>query len=299
MDGSRKVYEVTTAANMMSNQVSKQTKLNRRRKYYSRKNVGQALVYIDIAKVLLAVCVMWLTAAGPLGTYIHHWVRRHAFNKFHLIQPVYMPTNPNRKHEIEYVMKKNAALFKHYKRIDSQHLSDIFKAFKPHKINIIANADIFFDDTIKMAKSLPQKHVYALSRHDNSNGKLFKRPDSQDTWIFHGHIQNSMLLSALYNINLTLGKPGIDNRLAYELLQAGYQVSNPSKSITSWHVHGTNLREYSHLDVVPPPYAIVYPMTLEDVLAEGDFHATRIEIFPHGFSLEQVRRIIAYQDDDD
>eukprot|EP00889_Picochlorum_renovo_P006402 jgi/Picre1/33432/NNA_008756.t1 len=166
-------------------------------------------------------------------------------------------------------------------------------------MNIIANADIFFDDTIKTAKSLPENHAYALSRHEVSNGKLFKRPDSQDTWIFHGRIQNNMLLmSALTKNNLTLGKPGIDNRLAYELLKAGYKVSNPSKSITSWHVHGTNLREYSHLDVVPPPYAIVYPMTLEEVLAEDNLIKKKTEIFPHGFSLEQVRKMSAYNQDD-
>ncbi|WPT11388.1 hypothetical protein PSENEW3n2_00000826 [Picochlorum sp. SENEW3] len=109
-----------------------------------------------------------------------------------------------------------------------------------------------------------------------------------------------MLLSALNNNNLTLGKPGIDNRLAYELLKAGYQVSNPSKSITSWHVHGTNIRDYSHLDVVPPPYAIVYPTTLEEVLAEGeDSVKNKTEIFPHGFSLEQVRKMSAYNQDND
>jgi hypothetical protein len=205
-----------------------------------------------------------------------------------------MPTNHLRKQEIGHATKRNAALFKHYTQIDSQYFADMFDAFKPHKINIIANADIFFDDSIKTARYLPKKHVYALSRHDSSNGKLFKRPDSQDTWIFYGRIQKNMLLELAKN-NLTLGKPGIDNRLAYELLKAGYHLSNPSKSITSWHVHSTNIREYSHLDVVPPPYAIVHPMTLEDVLAE-DVQTT--EIFPRGFSLEQVRKMSAYQDDD-
>ena len=206
----------------------------------------------------------------------------HRLNKIHLIQPLYIPTNRHRKQEIEYATKQNAALFNHYTRIDSQHLPDLFSAFKPHKINIIANADIYFDNTIKKVLSIPQRHVYALSRYD-TDGKMFNRPDSQDTWIFHGSIRSNISMT-----NLTLGKPGIDNRLAYELLQAGYHVSNPSKSMTSWHMHSTNIREYSHLEVVPPPYAIVYPTTLEEA------HTEIVEIFPDGFSPEQVMKMNAY-----
>lgn len=131
------------------------------------------------------------------------------------------------------------------------------------------------------------------------NGQLFNRPDSQDVWIVHGRPWNNLTAELNNNDHLALGKPGIDNRLAYELLKAGYQVSNPSKSILSWHVHSTNIRQYSHLDVVPPPYAIVYPMTLEEVLAEDNLVKKKTEIFPHGFSLEQVRKMSAYNQDED
>lgn len=239
-----------------------------------------------ITSLLLAIAgkILWFLSQR------HH----HASNTIHLIQPLYNPTDPNRRREIEYATKKNAALFKHYTRVNSLLLSDLFKAFKPDKINIIANADMYFDDNINKALMLAPHHAYALSRYEMNNVRLFNRPDSQDAWIFHGLIWKN-LTSRLRNNNnnnnlLALGKPGIDNRLAFELIQAGYHLSNPSKSITSWHVHASSSREYTPIDVIPPPYAIVYPVTLDQVRTDA---STETEVFPHGFSMEQVMAMSA------
>ena len=125
----------------------------------------------------------------------------------------------------------------------------------PDDINIICNSDIFFDDTILIAaQRLKHREVFALSRWDYINSqqiKLFDRADSQDTWIWKGYMQNVIG-------NFTLGKRGCDNRIAYEFKDAGYKVSNPSKTIKTYHVHNSNIRNYSHTDVVHGPYHQVY-----------------------------------------
>ena len=241
-----------------------------------------SISYITSLLPAIAGKILWFSSQR------HH----HASNTIHLIQPLYIPTNPHRSREIEYATKRNAALFKHYTRVDSLLLSDLFEAFKPDKINIIANADMYFDENINKVLMLSPHHAYALSRYEMNNGRLFNRPDSQDAWIFHGRVWKNLTTRLMNNNDLLrLGKPGIDNRLAFELIQAGYHLSNPSKSITSWHVHATSSREYTHMDVIPPPYAIVYPVTLDQVRTDA---STDTEVFPHGFSMEQVMAMSSF-----
>lgn|SRR5574337_127368 len=126
----------------------------------------------------------------------------------------------------------------------------INKITGPDDINIICNSDIFFDETIALACGLRDKQVYALSRwdwHNPSRIIFFDRPDSQDTWIIKGKIENVFG-------DFTLGTRGCDNRIAYEFNKAGYTISNPSKSIKTYHVHNSGIRNYTMADVVPKPY---------------------------------------------
>lgn len=125
-------------------------------------------------------------------------------------------------------------------------------------INVICNSDIFFDETIKLAENIKPNEMYALLRWEyqiNKTAKLFERPDSQDTWIFRGKINN------VYG-DFTLGIRGCDNRIAHEFSKAGYSVLNPCRSIKSYHVHNSNIRNYTMKDVVPPPYLTIHPSSL-------------------------------------
>jgi hypothetical protein len=62
--------------------------------------------------------------------------------------------------------------------------------------------------------------------------------------------------------NFTLGMRGCDNRIAAEFEIAGYRVSNPSKSIRSYHVHNSGIRNYTTTDVIPKPYLTIPTSTL-------------------------------------
>jgi hypothetical protein len=129
-------------------------------------------------------------------------------------------------------------------------------------INVLCNSDIFFQD-LQLLKDFysvtkDKKHCLALSRWDATpNGYVhFDRADSQDTWVFYG---NPTMRTT---IDFTMGVAGCDNRLAHEILQNGYSVSNPSKTIKSIHFHETNIRNYlkdngEPIERVPPPYHLI------------------------------------------
>jgi hypothetical protein len=127
----------------------------------------------------------------------------------------------------------------------------------PDDISILANSDISFDATIgAAAHSLKPHECYALTRWEDDG--LFKRNDSQDSWIFRGRISG---VSASFPV----GVPRCDNRLMYELQSAGYRVLNPALTIVSHHHHAGQRREYSDTnqgDFVDPPYQYMWPHNL-------------------------------------
>lgn len=127
-------------------------------------------------------------------------------------------------------------------------------------INIIANTDIYFDDSIKVLDRIPmQNKCFALSRWDvleNNESRLHDHLDSQDAWIFKGKIK------AYIDGDFHLGKRGCDNRILREIRVAGYNVANPSKIIKAHHLHITDKRNYSihgKDDLVPGPYDFAIP----------------------------------------
>jgi hypothetical protein len=146
--------------------------------------------------------------------------------------------------------------------VDRPTINYFFKIMSQPKfsndINILANTDIFFEDLQQIKNyGLDANTCLALSRWDYSNDGtsiLFDRTDSQDTWIFYG----SPKIRTPFEMNL--GVAGIDNRLAYELQQSGYNVINPSKTIKTFHYHSSNIRYWNQGDdyeKVPPPYLLL------------------------------------------
>jgi hypothetical protein len=183
-----------------------------------------------------------------------------------LIYNYYEDKNPIRKKEIDFCLQKN---------LDNPHIKTIivesdakptyqyfFKKINdltsPEDVNIMCNSDIFFDDTIALAEGIRSKQFYALLRWEympNGTVQFNERGDSQDTWIVRGKIEN------VYG-DFTLGIRGCDNRIAYEFQKAGYDVINPSRSIKTYHVHNSGIRNYTMAQVIPPPYYTLMPSSL-------------------------------------
>ncbi|WP_309400645.1 hypothetical protein [Cerasicoccus maritimus] len=128
-------------------------------------------------------------------------------------------------------------------------------------IAAIANTDIWLDETISLAhKHLTPQNAWALGRWDSWTQKpqLFDRNDSQDTWVFRGPLRHM-------NGGFPLGAPRCDNRILYEMQEAGYLVKNPAFSIICHHQHDEPPRAYLEVDSsfeAPPPYRYLYPENL-------------------------------------
>jgi hypothetical protein len=192
---------------------------------------------------------------------------------------------PERKKEIEFCLEKNQEN-KYIKNIIIVNRNKrctygdfLSEMWNYNDINIIANCDIFFDDTLKYVNGIKKGECYALTRWEYINGKVMSfndrhgRPSppqwSQDAWIFNGSIS----ASKFYNVKATnlntnrseiipfsLGIPGCDNKFAAMLKQSGVKVTNPSLDIRAIHVHRSNSRIYPRYQILSGirPNGLVY-----------------------------------------
>ena len=237
------------------------------------------------------VCFVSSSSSSSLSTTMENTKNRMLSSKIHLIQPYFdgnvEKTTRNddddnkartiRQFELYAVREANKMLFRSACFPRTRLLKDILEFARPDVVNVIANADILFDETVeKLVDHVTEKDnvVFALTRHE-ADGYFSGRQDSQDVWIFYGKGLEGRL-TEVSNISswLKIGKPGFDNRLAYELYKAGYRVLNPSRSISVWHVHASEERSYTAQETVPPPYFAVEPMHLEDVVEGFSFSSS-------------------------
>ena len=181
-----------------------------------------------------------------------------------LITCEYVPEDENRRKEIEYCLKRNreSGFFKSVITLNKKptfgELFDITRQ-NPNDINIISNTDIFFDSSINEVKKISNNEAWALTRWNylgDNRAEFFNRHDSQDVWIFRGGARKDL------DGNYPMGKPGCDNRLAFELKRAGYLVRNPSLSIRCFHYHISEVRTFDWNDKVAEPYLYLTPHTL-------------------------------------
>ena len=126
---------------------------------------------------------------------------------------------------------------------------------------VIANADIFFDETLRLARP-GAGQLFALSRWDETphGPRPFDRIDAQDAWIFKAPLPPGVPEAASFFV----GMHGCDNRLAYEAEKAGLQVCNPSRSIIAHHVHAGPPGHGRQM--IPAPYRCVRPMALGEAV---------------------------------
>jgi hypothetical protein len=189
----------------------------------------------------------------------------------------YKCDDPIRQKEYDYCLKRNkkSGLFNEIITFDGRMAyNDFFEhAGKyPNDINVLANLDIYFNDTILLAKEIGDDEAYALTRWEIKGSKIipFERKHdgaramhSQDVWIIRGKAR-------AVNGNFNMGVPGCDNRIAYELNRQ-YRVLNPSDKIKCIHKHKDEKRNYTLKYRVPPPYMWV-PVGGEAILPSRQAH---------------------------
>jgi hypothetical protein len=148
---------------------------------------------------------------------------------------------------------------------------DVFKYIHLNSLKgylALINLDIFFDSTIenlKLSTLHNNKHMFALLRYEyngedtNTSLKYGKYPqfDSQDTWIFHS---NNMIKKNEEKIfDFEFGIPGCDNKMVYLMKILGYKVINDPNFIKTYHYHQSQIRNYTNLDRIEPPYGLTIP----------------------------------------
>lgn len=110
----------------------------------------------------------------------------------------------------------------------------------PYDLNIVANADIYFDDSLGLLREKDLEGVcVALTRwerHADAKPRVECWDNSQDAWLFQGRIR------PVYRCDFPLGIYGCDNRIAWELRHADYWVINPCLDIRAWHLHASGVR---------------------------------------------------------
>lgn len=202
-------------------------------------------------------------------------------HEVNIFQNIYTDPIPDRDAELRECEKRNQSLVSRFstdinylKVLHRPTFNEMFKYTQNYErddINIIANSDIIIPmETIEQLRELYHYHknrnrlCLALSRWDiQEDGSLtpFLRADSQDTWIFYGHVQT--IEGADFYAG---GVAGCDNRIAYLLALEGYQVINPCLTIQTHHLHLSGVRNYIRDGVVtekvPPPYKMVAPCSI-------------------------------------
>ena len=150
--------------------------------------------------------------------------------------------HPERGPEFDYCLKRNLAIFDRVINLKGRptfnQFLDVAKRFNKD-VNVIANLDIYFDETIRLSGWIAENEIYCLTRwEDDGIGNVISFADkhyghpgdwSQDAWIFTGIPD--------INLDFCMGEPGCDNHIAYLFTEAGYKVTNPSMTIKAIHIH--------------------------------------------------------------
>jgi hypothetical protein len=140
---------------------------------------------------------------------------------------------------------------------------------------ILANADIFLDESIQHVKQSDihlHKKMYSLVRYEYNDGNPHLcygnkistniRSDSQDTWIIHSNHPFTKKQLSIFNIKL--GTPGCDNKINYLFTITGYNIYNDPLFIKTFHCHRNQERNYTQPKVVHP-YMFIIPAKIDTI----------------------------------
>jgi hypothetical protein len=193
--------------------------------------------------------------------------------KITLFVPYYLSEDYSRQVEIDLCLNKNIAIDeidKIFLLIDDgtvpsvSHLKvniinihnrptykdwiDLTMEHAKDSISVLANSDIYFDNSIVYLREIleNQKTFVAISRYDIDDGiqVLHKNPQwSQDVWCIDGEISGH--IDAKKYLNISLGVPRCDNKVAYIFSINGYNIVNPCKFIKTFHMHKSQIRSYN------------------------------------------------------
>lgn len=136
------------------------------------------------------------------------------------------------------------------------------------KAVMISNADIYFNETLHLIKTLDLTNIFLALTRWNVTAKGGLAPftgrrgsqyhGSQDTWIFQSPI-------AMNGDGIQIGMSHCDIYISYRALMSGFGVYNPCQSIQCCHLHLSNVRNYPSIGGPKKPFGLVPWCKIEQV----------------------------------
>ena len=173
-----------------------------------------------------------------------------------------------RSHKIKQAVIKKRLTYANFLQYVHDHV--------PENVYVIlANADIYFGDSLGDLHKLNMAgKMLALLRWDDDGrgpekATLFgPRADSQDTWI----VLSNSIRTPTWNyasFDFELGQPGCDNAFAGHMLRQRFLLSNPALTFKTYHLHNSNIRNYTKKDTIRADiYVNIIPTYLIDTKQE-------------------------------
>ena len=151
-------------------------------------------------------------------------------------------------------------LIAHGRRATFSDFFDYANTYLAGHPTVLTNADIYFDSSLARLRDIDLiGRMLCLSRWDIQNdgsARFFEQPASQDAWVFLPPVR-------LTDCGFYLGKPGCDQRVSRQALEAGLTVSNPSRTIHACHLHLSAVRHYSEAERLGGSYHSIAATHLE------------------------------------
>lgn len=155
----------------------------------------------------------------------------------------------------------------HGARLKFCDLFDIANRELAGKVCIIANSDIYFDDSLReLAGYDLTGKLLCLSRWNvTPSGELeyYGERWTQDAWIFRSPIRK-------FRSDFQLGVLACDTRLNHEAASAGLQLLNPCKTIKAIHLHLSAVRNYTLAGRLQGKEGWVFPQALNEALVKSE-----------------------------
>ena len=177
-------------------------------------------------------------------TCLENNLNHESINKIHILYDTSNDDNENKL--LAYLKKKNVIISYLKKRQTYQDCFDFANKCYPNSKIILCNADIYFNNTLKLLDSYDLTNKFlALTRWDETNdGKLLPliRPDGSEI----SNSQDETPLRKFENSKIEIGIMGCDRHIAYQAMASGLEVLNPCFSIQCCHLHLSNIRNYDN-----------------------------------------------------
>lgn len=199
-----------------------------------------------------------------------------------LFVQVYKSSNQQRQKQLDFCLMKN----KQNKNIKVYQLNnqdrvtfkDFFKLVNnisgEDDINIIANSDIVFDDSVIKFKRMSKNTACVVGRWEgavldgeninNSNIWHQHKKNGADSWVFRGKIKQ------VPDCDFGLGIWGCDTALAERLRRTKYYVVNPSLDIYNYHIHKSNYRTNQFPQVSYPWNYQIWICSIDELVKKNE-----------------------------